>query len=560
MDCSKKFWTENINCLFSSIQLVPHPNMPLQEQLNSITRLILIISTIMWLLNFKHTDYFLIISLAFIIIIYYIQRNKMQENYVNNPRLSYINYKPSSIIQKSTSFSPSGKKYDNVIINSGEILPFCNDQMSLENLGGDPENTIAIGMNQRLARGNLNNVEQGNPTTRIAPVVVPPSYDLDSWKDNNLIVFSAINSPGAQQEMYLSGYAQSTCCDYIPNGTQIVPSCKPKTTKENYTSIVAPRPGVEKTYLPEVTSNQRNIRENYSGIVAPRPGVEKTYLPEVTSNQRNIRENYSSGCIVAPRPAVEKIYLPTVENYEEDLVIEPNASGMVNTACGYNPQQTKVGLPSNYPAGNCEQDPSMTQYNTNLFTQTITPGNYTLNQVNEPINSNIGISFTQQFEPVTAKRDEKGLHYLLHDPRIIEPDVETPASNVKTNPDYDNVYDPRFYGYGTSYRSYLEPVTGQTRFMYDDVNAIKMPNYITRSKVDFLPYTDTYGPVQPGSEFGNAHNAEMRYLVQDSWLRNSVQFRDDMTERRMRKINSEAWQKRMYPNSSRPVGSGICRR
>jgi hypothetical protein len=96
--------------------------------------------------------------------------------------------------------------------------------------------------------------------------------------------------------------------------------------------------------------------------------------------------------------------------------------------------------------------------------------------------------------------------------------------------------------------------------MYDDVNAIKMPNYITRSKVDFLPYTDTYGPVQPGSEFGNAHNAEMRYLVQDSWLRNSVQFRDDMTERRMRKIHSEAWQKRMYPNSSRPVGSGIGRR
>ena len=515
MDYSKKFWTENINCLFSSIQLVPHPNMHLQEQLNSITRLILIISTIMWLLNFKHTDYFLIISLAFIIIIYYIQRNKMQENYVNNPRLSYINYKPSSIIQKSTSFSPSGKKYDNVIINSGEILPFCNDQISLENLGGDPENTIAIGMNQRLARGNLNNVEQGNPTTRIAPVIVPPSYDLDSWKDNNLVVFSAINSPGAQQDMYLSGYAESTCCDYIPKGTQIVPSCKPKT-----------------------------VKENYSGIVAPRPVVEKSYLPQVT---RNIRENYSSG-------------KSTVENDEDDLIIEPNASGMVNTACGYNPQQTKVGLPSNYPAGNCEQDPSMTQYNTNLFTQTITPGNYTLNQVNEPINSNIGISFTQQFEPVTAKRDDKGLHYLLHDPRIIEPEVETPASNVKTNPDYDNVYDPRFYGYGTSYRSYLEPVTGQTRFMYDDVNAIKMPNYITRSKVDFLPYTDTYGPVQPGNEFGNAHTADMRHLVHDSWLRNSVQFRDDMTERRMRKINSEAWQKRMYPNSNRPVGSSICRR
>ena len=36
-----------------------------------------------------------------------------------------------------------------------------------------------------------------------------------------------------------------------------------------------------------------------------------------------------------------------------------------------------------------------------------------------------------------------------------------------------NVYDPRFTGYGTSYRAYNEPVTGQTRFYYDDVNAME---------------------------------------------------------------------------------------
>ena len=519
------FWLENLGALFGSTQLVPHTQMSLAEQLNCVTRLLLICCVIMWLFNFNYGLYFLLISLAFIIIIYYIQRNTMRrcneepaktrENYQNLPqRVSVVNYTPSSIVNRSSSIVKDTRT-DSFVINSGEPLPFCNDEMSLENLGVEPHKTIAVGMNQRLAKGQSD--LSAHPATFIPPVVIPPAYDLESWKDNNLIVFSAINSPGAQQEMYLSGYAESSCCGYMGQGTQLVPQIQ-----ENYRGIVAPQPVDERPYVPV-----QQVRENYRGIVAPQPVDERPYVPV-----QQVREGYS-----------------------DDLIIEPDAPGMVNTVCGYNPQQTRVGLPSNYPASSCQQDPSMKRYNENLFTQTVTPGTYTRNQVNEPINSNIGISFTQQFEPVTCKRDEKGLQYLLHDPRIIEPDVEKPAPKVIPKANYDNVYDPRFYGYGTSYRSYLEPVTGQTRFLYDDVNAIRMPTYITRSKIDFLPYADTYGPMEPGAEFGNAHNAEIRALAQDSWLRNSMQFREDLTERRMRKINSEAWQKRMYPNSRRPVGS-----
>ena len=74
-----------------------------------------------------------------------------------------------------------------------------------------------------------------------------------------------------------------------------------------------------------------------------------------------------------------------------------------------------------------------------------------------------------------------------------------------------------------------------------------MPNYITRSKIDHLPYADKYGPMEEESEFGNVHNPHIRYLAQDSWMRDSMEFRNDLTERRMRKINAEAWQKRQSP-------------
>ena len=245
--------------------------------------------------------------------------------------------------------------------------------------------------------------------------------------------------------------------------------------------------------------------------------------------------------------------MPTSEGYEldsrGDVVTRPNQPGWVNTECGYNPNQIKVGLPSNLPMGNCSQDPRMTQFNENLFTQIVTPGVYSNSQVNQPINSNIGISFQQQFEPTTISRDEYGIHYTLHDPRIIEPSMDNmkPNNPNHDNPNYDNVYDPRFYGYGTSYRSYMEPVTGQPRFLYDDINAIRMPNYVTRSKVDHLPFADSYGPMQPNEENGNIHTPHMHALAQDAFMRDSLQFRDDLSEARMRKINAEHWQRRQSP-------------
>ena len=39
---------------------------------------------------------------------------------------------------------------------------------------------------------------------------------------------------------------------------------------------------------------------------------------------------------------------------------------------------------------------------------------------------------------------------------------------------------------------------GQTKFYYDDVDAIRMPNYITRSNIDHQPFADRYGPLPAG--------------------------------------------------------------
>ena len=573
----KKFWTENLGGFFSSISVIPYPDMTLSEQMNSVSRFIVIIFAIMWLFDFSYSIHFLLFSLLFIIIIYYIQRNRMEkykENYVHMSAGNYSGtlnqtsgygalnrvqtqpYDMGNLTKQTTVVDKNGGKWNHTILNTGEPLPFCNDAVSI-----DPPSNFAVSLNQNLTRGPSN--MDANPNTKIKPVIVSPTHDLEYWRDNNLITMSQINSSGVQEDMYLSGYAESTCCDYLNPGSQLVPrNCSRKPTeyynndrRENYCpgSIVSPTPVDDRAWIPTT-----KVRENYcpGSIVSPTPVDDRAWIPTT-----KVRENYCPGSIVSPTPVDDRAWIPTTkvrENFTEEerkYRIINNQSGWVNTACGYNPEQTiNAGLPSNLPSGNCAQSPLLKNYNENLFTQIITPGNYTRTEVNEPISSNIGISFQQQFEPTTVNRDENGLHYLEHDPRIIEVVDKIPQEPVVDRINYDNVYDPRFYGYGTSYRSYLEPITGQTRFMYDDVNAIRMPNYITRSKIDHLKYADTYGPMEPGSEMGNIHNPHMRYLVQDSWLRDSVQFRDDMTQLLMRKNNAVAWQKRQYPNGARPIG------
>ena len=431
----------------------------------------------------------------------------------------------SALAPQSVRTAADGKRYTENLIQTPEALTFCNDNVSI-----DPPVKASTSMNQWLTTGRGMRNTKGElldayPVTKIAPVIVAPSHDLSYWRDNEMIVHSAINTEGVQKDMYLSGYAESTCCGYIGNGASLVP----EEIKENYSM---PCQGPQK-------------------IRAPTPGQERVFIP-------TIQENYSMPCqgpqrIRAPTPGQERVFIPTlhgeqlagaqlVEGFAPDP--RPNQPGWVNTSCGYNPSQIDHGLPSNLSVGNCQTDPALDRFNTNLFTEIVTPGVYTRTQVNEPINSNIGISFQQQFEPVSCKRDDKGLTYTQHDPRVYTP---PPRVEEPQGVNYDNVYDPRFYGYGTSYRSYIDPLTGQPRFAYDDVNAVRHPNYIVRSKIDHLPYADQYGSVKEGSENGTVFTPLIRTLAQDSWLRDTLEFRNDMTERLMRKKNAEAWQRRAAP-------------
>lgn len=349
--------------------------------------------------------------------------------------------------------------------------------------------------NPSYTSNNYKIVGSANPKTFIPPVIVPPIADLGYWKSNNLNTHSQIND-NKNIDVYLSGYEVSNFC-----GNN---SCRKQKGTEKYTKFQQ-----EEEYVFNQNHNNK---------------YHDKYNKHQQNTHKHLRENFED----FPKNKIENVDL-------------------VNKSCSYNENQMEYGLPANMKTYDCQKDSKLTSYNKNLFTQIIQPGVYTVNNVNEPINSNIGISFDQQFEPLSVDENEFGITFTEHNPltydgknilKYNENEIIEPITQA-------NVYDPRFTGYGTSYRAYTDTNIGQTRFFYDDVDAVRMPNYVTRSKIDSFDFADKYDTMD--NQHGNINNSTIRALANQKFLDDALEFRTGMQERLMRKTNAEAWQQRMKP-------------
>lgn len=397
-------------------------------------------------------------------------------------------YKKITMDNYKVEKSPLNTTYcPNILLRSQSTM-FCDDEQLLT-----PNDPNYVSENQKLAG-------QANPKTKMSPIVKPRITELDYWRSNNLINHSHINTE-SHIDTYLSGYSVSNLFDKID--PFLVPSDKQYNLHQSQPSSC------------EIGS----LIEGYDG--------DYTYKGDSDEFQQ-----------------VKNPYTPQEYNMIQSNV--PTLTKHLNESGYYPDQVEQSNLPSNLASGNCERNKEMKNYNKNLFTQNIQPDIYTRNEVIEPINSNIGISFTQQFQPTTfSKEDDNSLTYIEHDPLVYQPKMVKQELDMSITE--ADVYDPRFSGYGTSYRAYTDENIGQTRFYYDDINSVRMPNYIVRSNIDFAKYADSYGPLQDNNKYGNQYTNNIHSLANNTFLTSSLQHRTELQERLMRKRNSELWQKKKYP-------------
>lgn len=343
-----------------------------------------------------------------------------------------------------------------------------------------------ISLNQRLAG-------LPDPKTLVQPMIPIPIYNNDIWKANDFMVPSGINDQ-RRQELWQNGYLTEDISQYV---------------RKNYLSK-------NETECPSRTSVQVGP-SHVRGVSAHAPPSPQVVFPSSSSlrNQSPVQENFT-------------------------------------TDFGYDPKNMSYDLPTNYPAGRCRANKDMRDYNANIFTNTIQPGVYSTSQVNQQdsVMANLGISYTQPHLPTyssfTQRRHdnvdalEDGILYTEYDPNFApQPSCETPVTGVHM----DTVYDPRFYGYGTGYRSYVDQLTGRPKFFYDDIDVHRRNKFITRNALD----TEGFGLQTGPQEMPKYTNMEVREMAQNSFLDNALSFRTDLQQRLMRKNNNRAWQQKQAP-------------
>ena len=538
----ERFWLEDPKYLFSELKIIPKDNMTLEAQMNSLSRLVVCVFLILYLLKYKQSFLFLLLSLFFIIILYYLQKSKMttRENFLDLDAITSTStvkktvYKNPSIRDQSThpklDYMYKTEKLYNDFINKerytiDKFPSYYNQQIEKETI---------VEPDQSFFSSNQNLVGGANPKTMIRPVIAPPSYDWEYWRGNDFVFPNAMNERSVQ-DYYSSGY-------YVDENVQC-PKKKDKLmvkTKENYT---VPKP---------VNSRREHIKENYNFNNSSR---SNNYFP--ISGEQDLNEPIPNDCKTCKggpydlQPSSEKIF--KMENgdfkkFDQNIPSDRRSPGDIDDACGYDQTNLYYDLPSNYSSTNCQRRKDLKDLNGQLFTSTVVPSVYYKNQIIEPISSNIGISFTQQIPPRKVSYDKDGNKiYTAMDPRVYSPDLNEPEEELDVPSNYD-VTDPRSNGYGTSYRSYIDKLTGQPRFYYDDVDAVRRPNYVTRSDVDFLRTADSYGPIKEEDDEINI-TENIRKNVEYAYLDNTIDFRNDMMVRLMRKRNAELWQLRMAPKA-----------
>lgn len=85
------FWINNPKILIENLNIIPSPSMTEMERLNTISRLIIVMTIILYISGYNLWFYFMILSLSIIIFIYYYNENEKINNNIIETYRCYRN-------------------------------------------------------------------------------------------------------------------------------------------------------------------------------------------------------------------------------------------------------------------------------------------------------------------------------------------------------------------------------------------------------------------------------------------------------------------------------------
>lgn len=384
-----------------------------------------------------------------------------------------------------------------------------------------------------------------NPKTRVAPIIVQPLGNLDYWKASTLVTNSHVNDQ-TNFDTYHSGYQTMTCCNNPNPQSKTFRSIQKKETRQADSMLLPPQNVLDSDNKANYFSKQQPQyyppeQAFQAEMSIPQPPVTKEMFAysDDSVNPLQLHPLYSTAQDYASTP------LPyALKGKQKDT------DNVIDTSYGYYPENPSLnGLPVNSPYNSL---PAYKEHNQNVYTQTLQPGIYSTTQVAEPVTSNYGISFTQPLEPISVMRRKRSdsiphaeLLYTQHNPLTYKAPPRQKQEESYNSP--NTVFDPRLTGYGAEDRSYTEPTTGQTRYFYDDINAVRMPNYITRNNIDIFDFAPTYGVMPDATSSTSNASDQMHTFANQNFIAQTNAQRANIQQSLFRKNGQMVAQQRMAP-------------
>ena len=579
---NNKIWIDNIESLFSSFNIFPKKENSKEENFNNISRMLIVLFLVFFIIQSpkdikskKHIEIMIIFFMSLILLIGFYFGTTKKEYFKELNNLSSINNNNNDSNLNIKMDTPPVYKYPllqtskamNKLSPTPIIYPRSHDReiWSYPSYKHSHVNDNSMGFNLTDEYEPLNYIDEFDPRVN--------TYRNDFGLLN---LNEYCNKQNGNKNV--SNVSNVSNISNIPmnneNTTQLQPQLQSQEQSQQPIQGGYGIPSPPADWTIKVDSDKTPIsliKERYNYNKDDQNKTLLKYIPLKPGDDMSERRpeitlaNNEQVAGFLPNEMIEQTVFLDQKRLMEDDKLKNQAAHMYTTNPNALPPKNLLinKTPISMYGPGMVNVPERTKY-----TQNIQPNIYSFSDTAEPINANMGISYNPDLPPrvVDQVAMYDGAYPLYHriDPQLVR-EGGIPKGRLEEMPrrtqwsakyntydtidgsvNFEDIYDPRFTGYGDEYRSYVDINLGNVQYYYSDIDAYRDPNFGTRSKVDFIDFVDPMGRIKPEYSRDVGLN-DVKETVQTQYDADSIYFREDLMERLMRKRNQELWQLRAAP-------------
>lgn len=485
-----RFWLDDPLVLFQDLNVLPTESQSYPDRMNTLTRLILVIAVIMFLLSVKGSGYFLVFGLVLVIILYYTQRQM-------NP---VAQFDPPGLFADRPAAAP--------VEHPGHLSPQGNiPSIESPDLGG-------------VLYTHLN----GPPHARYRnPIEVPfAAGDAKAWGG----YFPQINE---SQPVFLG--------DTNYESTQWASGPLQSSGRVEWNPPQGAPPRQQPFAIPQGTQVHQGVEYPYKGMsglvpLSPEPsildqsGLDAVYLPP------------PSGVTLLSQPSPQS----QIPGYRAGA--PPGAERNPNSVLSLGVD----GVDDRFQAGNDHYIYHRSVHDPNIHQDFVQPLNANSGLMPDHPDRHSRYDSIRDLPPSYDPRHASAHLLRYRDMDGYEPDL----GPYRSKPTLQDPYAPQRESYGDGYRAFTD-LHGNNQYYYTRVDPFPSGMFITRSSVDHMDHMTVDGAIIPRYERDGVTERDFMDVVADRQTADELYFRDSMLGDIQAKINERDAQLRMAPLSMTPL-------